>query len=39
MSRGDTPDEDLVDPRGRGPSFWFERMDGPRPGSLGVWFE
>jgi len=25
--RNDTPDEDLVDPRGRGPSFWFEPMD------------
>jgi 4a-hydroxytetrahydrobiopterin dehydratase len=29
--RGDTPDEDLIDPRGRGPSFWFQRMDAPRP--------
>jgi 4a-hydroxytetrahydrobiopterin dehydratase len=28
--RADTPDEDLVDPRGRGPSFWFEPMDEPR---------
>ena len=28
--RGDSPDEDLVDPRGRGPSFWFEPMDEPR---------
>jgi 4a-hydroxytetrahydrobiopterin dehydratase len=28
--RRDTPDEDLVDPRGRGPAFWFERMDEPR---------
>jgi 4a-hydroxytetrahydrobiopterin dehydratase len=28
--RGDSPDEDLVDPRGRGPSFWFETMDEPR---------
>jgi 4a-hydroxytetrahydrobiopterin dehydratase len=26
----DTPDEDLVDPRGRGPAFWFERMEEPR---------
>ena len=25
--RNDTPDEDLVDPRGRGPSFWFESME------------
>ena len=24
-------DEDLVDPRGRGPSFWFQEMDSPRP--------
>ncbi|MFG1661368.1 VOC family protein [Micromonospora chersina] len=23
--------EDLVDLRGRGPAFWFERMDAPRP--------
>src|SRR5262245_4508996 len=29
--RGDSPDEDLVDPRGRGPSLWFQRMDAPRP--------
>jgi 4a-hydroxytetrahydrobiopterin dehydratase len=29
--RGDSPDEDLVDPRGRGPSFWFQQMDAPRP--------
>lgn len=28
--RGDSPDEDLVDPRGRGPAFWFEAMDEPR---------
>ena len=28
--RSDSPDEDLVDPRGRGPSFWFEPMDEPR---------
>jgi 4a-hydroxytetrahydrobiopterin dehydratase len=28
--RSDTPDEDLVDPRRRGPSFWFERMREPR---------
>jgi pimeloyl-ACP methyl ester carboxylesterase/pterin-4a-carbinolamine dehydratase len=26
-----SPDEDLVDPRGRGPSFWFQQMDAPRP--------
>lgn len=24
-------DEDLVDPRGRGPSIWFQAMDAPRP--------
>jgi 4a-hydroxytetrahydrobiopterin dehydratase len=29
--RGDSPDEDLIDPRGRGPSFWFQQMDAPRP--------
>jgi 4a-hydroxytetrahydrobiopterin dehydratase len=29
--RADSPDEDLVDPRGRGPSFWFQQMDAPRP--------
>jgi len=23
--------EDLIDPRGRGPSFWFQQMDAPRP--------
>jgi 4a-hydroxytetrahydrobiopterin dehydratase len=30
QDRGDSP-EDLVDPHGRGPSFWFQRMDVPRP--------
>jgi 4a-hydroxytetrahydrobiopterin dehydratase len=35
-ARRDTPDEDLVDPRGRGPSFWFEPMDEPRPGGGGA---
>lgn len=34
--RSDTPDEDLVDPRGRGAAFWFERMKEPRPGGLGA---
>jgi len=34
--RGDTPDEDLVDPRSRGASFWFEPMKEPRPGGLGA---
>jgi 4a-hydroxytetrahydrobiopterin dehydratase len=29
--RGDSPEEDLVDPRDRGPSFWFQQMDAPRP--------
>ena len=24
-------DEDLIDPRGRGPSIWFQDMDVPRP--------
>ncbi len=28
--RTDSPDEDLVDPRSRGPAFWFEAMDEPR---------
>jgi 4a-hydroxytetrahydrobiopterin dehydratase len=28
--RSDTPDEDLVDPRDRGPAFWFEQMEEPR---------
>ena len=28
--RRDSPDEDLVDPHGRG-LIWFERMDEPRP--------
>lgn len=28
--RGDSP-EDLIDPRGRGPLFWFQQMDTPRP--------
>jgi 4a-hydroxytetrahydrobiopterin dehydratase len=28
--RADSPDEDLVDPRNRGSSFWFERMKEPR---------
>jgi 4a-hydroxytetrahydrobiopterin dehydratase len=34
--RDDSPDEDLVDPRMRGPSFWFEPMDEPRPGNGGA---
>jgi 4a-hydroxytetrahydrobiopterin dehydratase len=28
--RGDSPDEDLVDPHNRLPPLWFERMDAPR---------
>ena len=28
--RADSP-EDLIDPRGRGASFWFQQMDAPRP--------
>ena len=28
--RRDSPAEDLVDPRGRGPGFWFEQMNAPR---------
>jgi 4a-hydroxytetrahydrobiopterin dehydratase len=34
--RCDSPDEDLVDPRSRGPSFWFEPMDEPRPDGGGA---
>jgi 4a-hydroxytetrahydrobiopterin dehydratase len=34
--RPDSPDEDLVDSRGRGPSFWFERMREPRPDGGGA---
>jgi 4a-hydroxytetrahydrobiopterin dehydratase len=34
--RADSPDEDLVDPHNRGPAFWFEQMDEPRPGGLGA---
>jgi 4a-hydroxytetrahydrobiopterin dehydratase len=26
-----TPNEDLIDPRGRGPALWFQPMDAPRP--------
>jgi 4a-hydroxytetrahydrobiopterin dehydratase len=40
--RPDTPDEDLVDPRLRGPAFWFERMrelrkDGGGAIHIAVW--
>ena len=34
--RDDSPEDDLVDPQDRGPGFWFERMDEPRPGGLGA---
>ena len=34
--RPDSPEEDLVDPRRRGPAFWFERMQETRPGDLGA---
>jgi 4a-hydroxytetrahydrobiopterin dehydratase len=30
VPRLDSPEEDLVDPHGRGPGFWFEGMDEPR---------
>ena len=30
QDRTDSP-EDLVDPRGRGPSFWFQKIDAPDP--------
>ena len=39
--RGDSPDEDLVDPHDRGPAFWFEQMAEPRQGGgaihIAVW--
>jgi 4a-hydroxytetrahydrobiopterin dehydratase len=31
QNRGDSPDEDLIDPHGRGASLWFQEMDAPRP--------
>ncbi len=34
--RPDSPDEDLVDPHGRGAPFWFEEMDEPRPDGSGT---
>jgi 4a-hydroxytetrahydrobiopterin dehydratase len=34
--RTDSPEEDLVDPRSRGASFWFERMNEPRPDGGGA---
>lgn len=33
--RADSPDEDLVDPRGRGASLWFQEMDAPAPSATG----
>ena len=35
-ARRDSPAEDLVDPRGRGPGFWFEQMKTPRAGGGGA---
>jgi 4a-hydroxytetrahydrobiopterin dehydratase len=32
VQRPDSPDEDLVDPRGRGPGVWFEQVDEPADG-------
>jgi 4a-hydroxytetrahydrobiopterin dehydratase len=34
--RADSPDEDLVDPRGRGPGLWFENMKEPRADGRGA---
>jgi len=34
--RPDSPDEDLIDPGARGPAFWFEPMDEPRPDGGGA---
>jgi 4a-hydroxytetrahydrobiopterin dehydratase len=34
--RPDSPDEDLIDPQDRGPAFWFESMDEPRPDGGGA---
>jgi 4a-hydroxytetrahydrobiopterin dehydratase len=34
--RPDSPNEDLVDPRTRGPAFWFEQMKEPRPDGGGA---
>ena len=34
--RADSPEEDLVDPRRIGPSFWFEGMAEPRPDGGGA---
>jgi 4a-hydroxytetrahydrobiopterin dehydratase len=32
VQRPDSPDEDLIDPRGRGPGIWFEQLEGQRGG-------
>lgn len=32
VRRPDSPDEDLVDPRGRGPGVWFEQVEHPDDG-------
>jgi 4a-hydroxytetrahydrobiopterin dehydratase len=41
IRRPDSPDEDLVDPRGRGPGIWFEQVEEPGHGRprmhVGVW--
>lgn len=34
--RRDSPEEDLVDPRRRGPGLWFEQMEKPRADGLGA---
>ncbi len=34
--RIDSPAEDLVDPHDRGPAFWFEQMNEPRPDGGGA---
>lgn len=36
VPRPDSPQEDLVDPRWRGPAFWFEEMQETRPGGYGA---
>jgi 4a-hydroxytetrahydrobiopterin dehydratase len=36
VPRADSPEEDLVDPRDRGPGLWFESMDEPRPDGGGA---
>jgi 4a-hydroxytetrahydrobiopterin dehydratase len=36
VPRGDSPDEDLIDPLDRGPAFWFETMKEPRPDGGGA---